>query len=481
MNKKWIAALVTGCLAGEGSAQGLVPLVPFESTADVYTCDSSADKLYGFADLNLDGDFADFLEAWVFYDDALGPHVLSNPSGMAIGNGGRFYVADRSTGQVLRFIDLDGDRTAHGPGEAIVFFDGDPLVNLSGLQVDQPVRPLVDDSEVVWLAESNAGGAGADAIVRLVDLDFDGDANDLGEATRYFEPPPGALAGDTQIMDAFIGDDGHLYYVESSSTGFRPQGIYRLDDADGNGTIDPLTEVALWFTMPAAPNPSFLQSAARGVDGYVFLTDTGNDLVLRIRDENADGDADDPGEFTVFFAAPMPAIYWDVSPLADGRVLVCGENGVGRLLMLDDANGDGTVTAAEQQAVFVAPDGTFMPNPRSLVAEPRPLLDVPATLAIGTTGAGLLMAGSSDVIAVYYGLAKLPAPLPLAPHGFLEVDVAAPFFLHVSGLSTIAGSFAFPITVPASPALSGLVLHWQAVAGKADRTLLSNLQTLLIP
>lgn len=468
-------------LAGAVQAQGLSPLVPFESVADAYAVDSTADKLYGFADLNLDGDFGDLDEAWVFYDDAIGPLVLTNPSGLAVGNGARFYVADRSTGQVLRFVDLDGDRTAHDPGEAVVVFDGDPLINLSGLTVDQPVRLIVDGSEVVWVAESNASGAGKDAVLRLQDLNFDGDANDFGEAVRYFEPDPGLVAGDTMVVDVLIADDGFLYYVEGSSTGFRSQGLYRLDDANADGVIDPLLEVAQFFTVPPMPNPTFLQAGAIDGQGRFLLADTGNDVVWRLADLNADGDADDPGEATIYFTAPPTSLYWDVSPLADGRAIVCGSDGLGELILLDDVNNNGTIDVGEAVNVYTAPSGTVLPNPRSIVWELRPMLDLPATASVGGVGAGLLFAGSSDLCVVYYSLATI-APLFIAPYGVVLIDPnpAAGFRKHMMGTASIGGSLPVAFTVPSSPGLAGLSVYWQAVAGKADRLLLSNLQTLLI-
>lgn len=467
-------------LVTTAGAQGLVPLVPFEAVADAYVVDSTADKLYGFADLNLDGDFGDALESFVFYDDTIGAQVLSNPTGLAVGNGARFYVADRGTGRVLRFLDSDGDRTAHDPGEAVVFFDGDPLVNQSGLTVEQPVRLLVDASETVWVTESNAMG-GADAVLRLRDLTFDGDANDAGEASRFFAPDPGAVPGDTVVADVDIGLDGRLYYVEASTTGFRAPGIYRLDDADASGTIDAPGEVSAWFTVPTQPNPVFLQSLASDGAGAFYLTDTGNDLVWRAEDLNADGDANDVGEASVFFTLPSSAIFWDAAPRADGRVLVCGEDGLGELIVLDDADASGVVDPGEAATVFLAGGAGFLPNPRAAAWELRPMLEMPTAASVGGVGAGLLTTGASDLVFVYHSLALMP-PLTLPPFGtvLLDLNPGVGFARFVQGTASLGGSFPIGFTVPNDPALAGLTVHWQAAAGKVDRLLLSNLQSLSI-
>lgn len=474
-----LGGAVAGLVTAAG-AQGLVPLVPFDAVADVYVVDSTEDKLYGFADLNLDGDFADTLESFVFYDDTVGAQVLSNPTGLAVGNGARFYVADRGTGQVLRFLDGDGDRTAHDPGEAEVFFDGDPLVNQSGLTVEQPVRLLVDGGETVWVTESNAVG-GADAVLRLRDMTFDGDANDVGEATRYYTPDPGTVAGDTVVADIDIGLDGRLYYVEASTTGFRAPGIYRLDDADASGTIDAPGEVSAFFTVPTQPNPVFLQSLASDGAGAFYLTDTGNDLVWRVADLNADGDANDVGEASVFFTVQTSAIFWDAAPLADGRVLVCGEDGLGELIVLEDLDASGSIGPGEATTVFLAGGTGFLPNPRAAAWELRPMLEMPATANIGTVGSGLLTTGASDLAFVYLSLGTMP-PLTLPPFGtvLLDLSPAAAFGLFMQGTASVGGTFPVGFTVPNAPALSGFVVHWQAAAGKVDRLLLSNLQSLSI-
>lgn len=478
-------ALGVACALGAAAtatAQGLVSLVPFEYSADVYVTDSTADKLYGFSDLNMDGDFADAGEEFVFYDDTLGPLPLSNPSGLAVGNGARFYVADRGMGQVLRFVDLDGDRNAHGAGEAMVFFDGNPLINQSGLTVDLPVRLLVDAFEIVWVTESNASGAGEDGILRLQDLNFDGDANDAGEAVRFYEPDPGSVAGDTIVLDLIIGMDGFAYYLEGSTTGFRTPGLYRLDDKNGNGVIHPMSEVENFFALPPLANPAFLQAGGIDGSGYFYLTDTGNDVVWRVRDENGDGDANDAGEAVVYYTSPMVALYWDVAPLQDGRVLVCGENGQGELILLDDMNGNGVIDLpTEAQHVFVSPNASVMPNPRAAVWELRPTLEVPPVLPTGGVGSALLITGSSDWCWVYFSFNTV-APFALPPFGFLQLDISSPnhFFLLKSGQASIAGTLPFGIAVPNLPQLIGATVFLQAAAGKADRVLLSNLQTLLI-
>jgi hypothetical protein len=178
----------------------------------------------------------------------------------------------------------------------------------------------------------------------------------------------------------------------------------------------------------------------------------------------------------------MVALYWDVAPLQDGRVLVCGENGQGELILLDDMNGNGVIDLpTEAQHVFVSPNAGVMPNPRAAVWELRPTLEVPPVLPTGGVGSALLTTGSSDWCWVYFSFNTV-APFALPPFGFLQLDISSPnhFFLLKSGQASIAGTLPFGIAVPNLPQLIGATVFLQAAAGKADRVLLSNLQTLLI-
>jgi hypothetical protein len=480
-----LCALLVGCLmpVPARAFQSLVSLLPFDYEGDVYVTDSSLDKIFHLADLNLDGDYLDVGEVVTFYDDTFGPLPLSNNSSIAVGPGGRVYVTDRAEGWVLRMLDSDGDGKAETGGETTVFFDGDPLVNAAGLDVPAPLHITVDAQNVIWVAEAGQGGAGKDSVLRLQDLNLDGDANDVGEARRYYEPPMGTTDGDTVVADVLVGPDAFLYYVEASSTGFRPVGLYRMDDANVDGVIDPLTEVAPFFLVPTSPFAIFLQAGALDGNGFMYLTDAGNDVVWRVRDENGDGTIDPLLEARVYLVSPLSSVVWDLAPTADGRVLASELNGGARLLELDDLNGDGAIDITTElfEPYNSAIAAVSIANPRGLAWESRVTLDVPLTVTTGTVAMGTLAATEGDVATIYYSTGQI-APLPLAPFGFLELDPGAPAFfsLLTAGVVPSLSPLSFSIPVPSSPSFVGLVVYFQAVAGKADRLQLSNLDSLTI-
>lgn len=464
--------------AAPARAQALVSLLPFDHEGDVYVTDSSLDKVFHLADLNMDGDYLDAGEVVIFYDDTVGPLPLSNNSSLALGPYGRLYVADRGEGRVYVMLDSDGSGTAEAGGETSVFFDGDPLVNAGGLDVVAPTSVTVDAQNVLWLGEADQGGAGTDSVLRLQDLNLDGDANDAGEALRYYLPPMGSTDGDTIVADVFVGADAFLYYVEGSTTGFTPPGLYRLNDVDGNGVIDPVTEVTPFFIVPTSPFPVFLQAGALDGSGYMYLTDTGNDVIWRVRDENGDGTVDPVTEAKVFLVATSPEVIWDLAPTSSGEVLLSELASAGRMLRLDDLDGNGSIDIFTELAIpylsSVAP--VAITNPRGLAWERRPTLAAPTSISIGTTGTGTLEATVGDLGLVYFSTASIP-PLALPSLGYLELDANLPaiFGVLTSGIAPDLVPLGFPIAVPSDPALVGLSIFLQAAAGKSDRFMLSNL------
>ena len=92
--------------------------------------------------------------------------------------------------------------------------------------------------------------------------------------------------------------------------------IYRLADSDLDGDYNDFGEVSTFFANGAQGATIALASAmAVGSDGSVFLSDTSTDLVHRLIDLNADGDAMDAGEV----AFPHLSMLCAQAPDFDGR------------------------------------------------------------------------------------------------------------------------------------------------------------------
>lgn len=143
-----------------------------------------------------------------------------------------------------------------------------------------------------------------DGVFRIEDLNLDGDTNDPGEVTLFFdETVPVTGTENSQGLYAF---GPHEVYATDN---FEPDNVIRLVDLDRSGDAFGPAESTVWFdgALPggfAMTNPVCL---SRGPDGALYLIDnntldTANpEAVYRLEDLNADGDVNDPNEVTHYF------------------------------------------------------------------------------------------------------------------------------------------------------------------------------------
>lgn len=276
----------------------------------VYACDSTNDAILRMQDSNCDRDYADPGETTVFYDDVAGALPLSNPVGVDVRADGAVFVCDTTESWILRLVDLDGDGDATGPLEAVVVFDGN--ANGSGVFLNACNDMAFDAAGRLWIANANAGGGGTDAIIRLEEIGVpDGDWNDAGEAVIVHAPAMVGSVGDSIPADVHFGLDGAIYYLEVGSTGVHPKGIYRIFDASGDGVIQP-AEVAPFFlpTPPAGATNQFFWGMHQDDQGTWYLADTTNELIWAAFD--ADGDQT--------IGALEQRIYWSSPAVAAGAI-----------------------------------------------------------------------------------------------------------------------------------------------------------------
>ena len=213
-------------------------------------------------------------ETWTFYDEDVGSVELVANIAAAAGPGGRVYVPDTAVDVLYILRDLDQDGDANDAGEASVFFD---QTNAEGYAITNTRSVDVDSDGVVYLVASPT--VGTSAILRLVDTNDDGDANDPAEASIFFIESAGAL------FMARIVPDGTILAVLGLGT------ILRLDDADGNGVISGLEK-----TFFASVYTNVYEGLAQTTDGVVYGAVRENSLIWRFEDTNGDGTALGPGE-----------------------------------------------------------------------------------------------------------------------------------------------------------------------------------------
>ena len=332
-----------------------------------YVTDSTNDAVWRLEDRNADGDHDDLGETVEFYSDVLGTQPLSNNIGVTRGADGTVYVCDSSQDVVLSMRDLDGDGECNDANEHQVFFDGNPGGNASGVVMSSAQDLLVDATGQVWVASASSGTGSDDAILRLVDVDGDGDANDLNEAFVFYLVPTSGSGGDSIPQDIAFGPDGALYYVENGSTGFYPKGIHRLVDVDGSGAIDQPGEAAPFFVPPALSGTGFHWGFDVDDDGAFYLPDTGNDVIWRVRDANDDKTID-ASEQAIWWTAPAGSTVWQVSVGNAGWLHLAESEDPDRVLRMRDSDGDGAIDpVTEVQTIYDSSvSSSDIGNPRGI-------------------------------------------------------------------------------------------------------------------
>jgi hypothetical protein len=472
-----LSAAACMSLAPALAAQSQFGLIPFDYTGDLYVTDSTNDSVMRLADINLDGNYNGAGETSVYYDEAFGGQTLGNNNGVTVASNGDLYMCDTSEDKIFRLTDFNGDGDCHDLGEIITWFDGDPFVNASGIEMVSPNRVKVDVLGQVWVAEAN-NSAGTDSILLLRDLNLDGDANDAGEATIYYAPLTSGSTGDSVPNDVFIGADQHVYYIEGGSTGFIPKAVFRMDDLDGNGSIDPSTEVAVFFDPPAMAATPFFWCLTQDANGYFYTADTGNDLIWRFRDENADNVIDPMTEAVVWWQSTGASLIWDLAADSNGGMYVCESQAPDRVLYMFDTNSDGTIDPVTEVTEVYSDllSSVDIGNPRSMALDARPTLFAPSAVTLGSTANLVNRTTQGDLVLVFWSTMS-SSPTPLFPYGYLELFPAPGSGLLYTGFADGFGIHTKLLTVPSNPGLSGATIYTQSLAGKPDRFTFSNLGT----
>ena len=190
-------------------------------------------------------------------------------------------------------------------------------------------------STEVTAAASGAGlvlfvyDQGLQGIVRLEDLNGDGDANDPGESAIFFDATVPVTGVGNSIGLLALGPRTLLATDNAS-----PANIVRLDDRDASGDAFGEGEHAVWFggALPNGHRLAFPSRLDRAADGAIYFLEKNTlntenpEAIYRGVDANGDGDVDDPGEVVeVARIAPPGAITssaWDFALDPRGNIFV---------------------------------------------------------------------------------------------------------------------------------------------------------------
>ena len=344
----------------------------------VLLADRGTNKLWRLTDANQNGTIeADEVFIWYDESNAAGTGLADNLNALFVGPDGTVIGGDQVQRVYYWFKDLNGDGDALDANESRQIAS---TPNPSGASTTFPTGGAFGPNGEIFIV--NAGNAnGVDAIYRCRDVDSDGTWMQAGDIAQWVGDNPIAFGpgnGAFSPQEIVMGADG-VGFLRNSSANLH--GVFRFQDINGNGRADDDgVEFKRWYTGASAGfalEPDVLRP---GSFYYHQLAAPGIDQILRLSDDNNNGNADDADEAVlVFSTAEAGFSSVDLLCLPDGDVLFT-DNSLGRIIRLTDLDGDGLFTAAEERTDFFISTGTGVDEVRQVVLMPN----LPAPPTCGT-------------------------------------------------------------------------------------------------
>lgn len=423
----FVAALFAGPVAAQSVA-------PWTRPADLLVADTGADVIYRLADSDLDGDYNDLGEVSTFFANGAQGVTIVLASAIAVGPDGSVYLSDTSTDLVHRLIDLNADGDAMDAGEVAVWFGstGSTAPNASGMNVPSMFGIAVDVSGSVFVTNNGTAALPTDFIGKLVDLNGDGDAQDAGEAFIYTTTSTSAVGNNSVPTSVAVGPDGNVYYGESCAAGGVGRGVWRLVDTNADGDADDAGEKSIYYTPTGAGTASLVSFYGLAFDaaGRLFLTDHTTDNTYAATDLNGDFVVTAGGpEETVFFNPGSTSLSWSsaVGQDLNGNLvlMVVDDQAPERIHRLVDLNLDGDASDLGESGASYDETlgGQLLDSPRGITFMKGPSLAAgPLPAILGQNFNLVTSGGANEVFLVEIGL-PLGFGAPVPPFGVLFLDL----------------------------------------------------------
>lgn len=381
--------------------------VPLEDRGPLLMSDQGAppfDGIFIFRDLDGDGLALDPSEGGVWFDRTNAEGLLgetSNFTAIHATASGAVFAADVDSRAVYRLRDVNGDGDAQDAGESAIFFDAS---NMSGITIGVPSGLASDASGAVYLTlAGSVANNEPDAIVRLIDLNGDGDAQDSMEAVIWADLQA-FKSGDSVPFEIIIREDGTALYIEFAGS---PDTVRLLRDENNNGVID------------ANEQSIFIADGTFGVDfGFALAADSGvlvqtnsgsTQGLWRLTDLNESGSIDSEQEVAFLWSENQNAdgltigTSFDLDAGSGGRVFLLDSGSNDHIIVLEDLNGDGDYLDAGETKIFAVGavhnfdrprSMTFLPNAESIA----PLKDFEVTFGSLLSGTLAELIESDDAV-----------------------------------------------------------------------------------
>ena len=183
------------------------------------------------------------------------------------------FILDVEHDQILRLADLDGDGNYLSSNEASSFYNNGSGGTVSAAPQAVQFRQEAGSAVAYWIDSST------DIIYRGVDTDGNG-ILDPGTADVPVFRDSGVLDGSSSPNGLAVAPDGGVWYCADYSGSGTHKGVFRLEDLNGDGdAVDAGEQVALvadgaGVTTPNAGGPVVVDAA-----NMVELTNLGNGVV----------------------------------------------------------------------------------------------------------------------------------------------------------------------------------------------------------
>lgn len=409
--------------------------------------------------------------------------TLASTTGVACGLDGTIYAVTSTSDVVVALRDLTGDGDADDAGEAAIWFSS--ANNLSGVQLGSAQSLAVDSLGRVLVLTANSGSpiVGFDGILMVQDLDLDGDAEDAGEASYWLQIPNSSSSlAHSNPTEFALAPDGSVVYGDIANGGSIVKGIYRAQDVNFDGDANDLGELNLWWIPPfTAPSSAAWYGFSFDPSGNLYVTNHspgGPRSIYRAFDADANGTID-PTEQQLYYS-PTTGIFWDLLHRDDGTLLMI-DSTPDDILALNDLNLDGDFFDLGEANYVFDTNSLGFPNAdlRAMAFMRAPALEMlPTVVPIGNPTAFSITTAEPFDLAVSMAALSLIPPVSIAPFGRLEIDLGSLILFDV-GISNLACQYTFTLNVANDPALIGSY-GTQAWCGELSRLFLSNPSPLVI-
>jgi len=183
---------------------------------------------------------------------------------------------------------------------------------------------------------------GDDLVFRCTDFNLDGDYNDVDEIILFFDPDPGSLGSNPIKITA--DTLGNVYVSDTTQ-----DCVFRLKDLNGDGDALDAGESIVYVDPTNAGGIliSGFQGMACDTNGDLYLVNSGTstvpDYVCRCRDLTGDDDCNDAGEMVVLYDSIVAAGLFVPIILAVPMPCVLDSDGYLYVSDVNDPNGNDVI------------------------------------------------------------------------------------------------------------------------------------------